>query len=67
MTDLAKRVEAVLPAFEGLRGDDAPITTHLKEQLPHGTVALELDEIEAIAARINELSEIVRQNALVSL
>lgn len=41
------------------------IAWDIQAQIPYGCVSLDLDELEAIAGLIQELREIVRQNAMV--
>lgn len=66
--DTKERLAAVLPAFAQLETIHGPLTADLKRQGEHGSIfTLELEELEAIAARLNEMQELCRQNALVSL
>lgn len=61
-TDTKERLTAVLPAFALL----GTLTADLKRQSEHGTTfTLELEAVEAIAARLTEMQELCRQNALV--
>jgi hypothetical protein len=63
----AESLEEVAEAFAGLNAVGLEVQPIIVNGLrSDGAVVLTFPEVEAIAARINELAEIVRQNALVA-